>query len=344
MKIRYTLRMATIPLNTDSSPEAVVELLFKLKIKDVMTTNVSIASPRDTMRTIQRTMKEKCITGVPITEGNTLIGIISMDDIVNAFDKNWIDDPCERHMTRNIIVLQENMPLSFAVSYFNKYKFGRFPVLNTDNELTGIVTTSDVIAALLVAMNKEVERLEIEAQTALAGIAVSEIEESPTDKDTNNKRTTLLKTAKSLKNQPNRVIEFKTEPFNFETAGQASTEIKKILKGMGIEPALTRRIGIASYELEINQVVHSQGGILRYYITPEKLTIEATDTGPGIPDLEKALTEGFSTATERVRAFGFGAGMGLPNTKRVSDDFLIKSKVGVGTTVQTIFNLPKIDQ
>ena len=152
--------MPTIPLNADSSPEAVVELLFKLKIKDVMTKDVVTASPGATMRDIQRKMKEKYITGVPITEKNTLIGIISMDDIVNAFDKNWIDDPCELHMTRNIIVLQENMPLSFAVSYFNKYKFDRFPVLNTDNELAGIVTTSDVIAALLVSMNKEVERLE----------------------------------------------------------------------------------------------------------------------------------------------------------------------------------------
>ncbi len=79
---------------------------------------------------------------------------------------------------------------------------------------------------------------------------------------------------------------------------------------------------------------------MRYYITPERLTIEAIDTGPGIPDIEKALTEGFSTATERVRALGFGAGMGLPNTKRVSDDFMIKSKVGTGTTVRAIFNLP----
>jgi len=106
---------------------------------------------------------------------------------------------------------------------------------------------------------------------------------------------------------------------------------------MNVDPALTRRIGIASYELEINQVVHSDGGIMRYYITPEKLTIEAVDTGPGIADVEKALTEGFSTASDRVRALGFGAGMGLPNTRRVSDGFQIKSEVGKGTTVHSWF-------
>lgn len=115
--------------------------------------------------------------------------------------------------------------------------------------------------------------------------------------------------------------------------------LKKILKANGVDQAINRRVGIASYELEINQVVHSQGGIMRYTITPEKLIIEAIDTGPGLPDIEKALTEGFSTATDRIRSLGFGAGMGLPNTKRVSDLFHIESSMEKGTTVRVTFNL-----
>lgn len=317
--------MDTIPLNTDSSPDAVIELLFKLKVKDVMTSSVITVLPDATLRNAQKLMKENCITGIPVSQNKILVGIISMDDIINALDENFIEETCEKHMTKNIIVLQENMPLSFAVSYFNKYKFGRFPVLNTENQLTGIVTTSDVIAALLVAMNHEVERLESEASFS---------------KDESGEKSKLLQSAKKLKNLPNRVIEFKTESFNFETAGQASTEVKKILKTMGIESSLTRRIGIASYELEINQVVHSLGGFMRYYIDPDKVIIEASDTGPGIEDVEKALTEGFSTATERVRSLGFGAGMGLPNTKRVSDDFDIKSSPK-GTIVHAIFYFNK---
>ncbi|MFI3257568.1 MAG: CBS domain-containing protein [Spirochaetales bacterium] len=300
--------MQTIPLNTESSPEAVIELLFKLKTKDVMETNVITAPPTMSMRDVQLIMKEKRITGVPVTMNKKLAGIVSMDDIVNAFDKGTIDEPCENHMTRNTIVLQENMPISFAVSYFNKYKFGRFPVLNSKNNLVGIVTTSDVIAALLVAMNREVERLEKGTQEA-------------------------------LRREPHRVMEFKTEPFNFETAGQASTEIKKTLRSMNVSPAIARRVGIASYELEINQVVHSDGGIMRYYITGDTVVIEAIDTGPGIPDIEKALTEGFSTATDQVRSLGFGAGMGIPNTKRVSDNFSIESEVGKGTVVHATFSL-----
>lgn len=323
--------MLTIPINQDSSPEAVIELLFKLKVKDVMTKNVITTKPQTTMREIQQLMKINHITGVPITEDNTLAGIVSMDDIVNAFDKNWIDDACENHMTHNIIVLQETMPLSFAVSYFNKYGFGRFPVLNGDNKLTGIVTASDVLNALLLAMNSEVERLEKEAQDNLEA-ATNANEEAM-------HRLVFLKKMQDMKNQPNRVIEFKTESFNFETAGQASTELKKVLKNIGIETSLIRRISIASYELEINQVVHSTGGIMRYYLTPDKVRIEATDFGPGIEDTEKALTEGYTTATERIRSLGFGAGMGLPNAKRVSDFFSISSTPGKGTTVQADFYL-----
>jgi len=308
--------MLSIPINQDTSPEAMLGLLFRLKVEDVMTHPVLTARTSDTLRQIQQTMKKNHITGVPITdEGNALLGIISMNDIVNALDNGWINDPAGLHMTTNVIVLQESMSLSFCLSYFNKFPYGRFPVLDRDSRLTGIVTASDVASTLLVALNKEVERLE---QTVPAGPGTG---------------------GSAIEGE--RILEFRTEPFNFGIAGQASTEIKKILKAAGIDPSVTRRIGIASYELEINQVVHSEGGVMRYRISPDSLIIEAEDTGPGIPDVEKAMTEGFSTATEKVRSLGFGAGMGLPNTKRVSDDFFIESSAGSGTLVRATFRLKK---
>jgi CBS domain-containing protein/anti-sigma regulatory factor (Ser/Thr protein kinase) len=315
--------MLAIPINQDNSPEAVLEILFKLKVKDVMTHPILTARPSDSLRHIQGVMKKNHITGIPITdERNFLLGIVSMNDIVSALDEGWIGDSAALHMTTNVIVLQDTMSLSFCVSYFNKYSFGRFPVLDAESRVIGIVTASDVISTLLVALNREVERLE----RTLPERAVGQGPEGVTG---------------AANADPNavRVIEFKTEPFNFEIAGQASTEIKKILKASGVDPAITRRIGIASYELEINQVIHSKGGVMRYTITSDRLSIDATDTGPGIPDLEKAMTEGFSTATDRVRSLGFGAGMGLPNTKRVSDEFSIESKDGSGTTVRAGFNL-----
>lgn len=308
--------MLAIPINQDNSPEAVIELLFRLKVKDVMTHPILTAKPSDTLRQIQHVMKGNHITGVPIADAtNSLLGIISMDDIVSALDNGWINDPAGLHMTTSVIVLEDSMSLSFCVTYFNKYSYGRFPVLDKDSKLVGIVTASDVVSTLLVALNREVERLEHNFVP---------------------ERTGGPKAAEG-----DRVIEFRTEPFNFETAGQASTEIKKTLKAAGVDAAIIRRIGIASYELEINQVVHSQGGVMRYFVSPEKLVIEAEDRGPGIPDIDKAMTEGFSTATERVRSLGFGAGMGLPNTKRVSDAFHIESELGKGTLVRSTFALAR---
>ena len=293
-----------------------MQLLFQLKVKDVMTHPVLTASPSDTMRHIQETMKKNRITGIPITaEDRELLGIVSMDDIINALVGGWIDEPAALHMTSQVMVLQETMPISFCVSFFNKYSFGRFPVVDRDSKLTGIVTASDVISTLLVALNREVARIE----------------------DTQGAQGQADGEAKHEGDR--RVLEFKTEPFNFELAGQPSTEIKKILRNAGVSPEITRRIGIASYELEINQVVHSEGGVMRYIVTPETLVIEAQDVGPGIPDISKAMTEGFSTASDKVRALGFGAGMGLPNTKRVSDAFEISSDASTGTIVRASFDL-----
>ncbi len=309
--------MLAIPIHQDNSPEAVLEILFQLKVRDVMTHHILTGKPSESLRDIREVMRKNRITGIPIADQGTLLGIVSMDDIITALDEGWMDDPASLHMTTKVIVLQDTMSLSFCVSYFNKYSFGRFPVLDKDSKLVGIVTASDVISTLLVALNKEIGRIQSEDA---ASIAEAKMNAAEPDSGC-------------------RIVEFKTEPFNFEIAGRASTEVKKILKGLGIDPAITRRIGIASYELEINQVVHSEGGTMKYSITPDRLVIEAVDIGPGIPDISKAMTEGFSTATERVRSLGFGAGMGLPNTKRVSDDFTIESEAGTGTRVQAIFNL-----
>lgn len=112
---------------------------------------------------------------------------------------------------------------------------------------------------------------------------------------------------------------------DFTTAGKSSSDIKSNLKAIGIDAKTIRRIAIISYEAEINIVIHSLGGKLHCDIYEDKITIVSEDVGPGIPDIEIAMTEGFSTASDNVRELGFGAGMGLPNMKRYSDDFEISS-------------------
>ncbi|MCL2318875.1 MAG: CBS domain-containing protein [Treponema sp.] len=302
-----------IPISTVDSPSVVLEIIFQLKVKDVMCGTVITARKTDTLRHIQALMKENYITGIPVVEGRNLLGIVSTEDIIMALDRGVIDHPAEELMTRNVIVLESDMPLSFAISCLNKYHYGRFPVLNKNKELVGILTPKDVVRTLLMEMNREVLRLEkIHQKEARIPDRYSE-------------------------------MEFTTVRHDFELAGHASTEIKKALKLRNIDPKVIRRVAIASYELEINQVVHSLGGTITCSIHPDKIIIAAADNGPGIADIDLVLQEGWSTADEWIRSLGFGAGMGLPNVKRVSDEFTIESSLGSGTTVRSVIyvNSPK---
>lgn len=120
---------------------------------------------------------------------------------------------------------------------------------------------------------------------------------------------------------------------DFVTCGQASEDVKRTLKGIGIPADTIRRVSIAMYEGEINMVIHGGGGVAEVEIFEDEVRIVLRDTGKGIADIEKAMQEGFSTATDDIRELGFGAGMGLPNMKKYSDEFKIESQVNVGTTV-----------
>ena len=120
---------------------------------------------------------------------------------------------------------------------------------------------------------------------------------------------------------------------DFTRAGEASSAIKKTLKQLGLLPEVIRRVAIAVYEGEINMVIHANGGEINVEITPEQITLQLADTGPGIPNIELAMREGWSTAPDDVRSLGFGAGMGLPNMKKYTDEMTVESTVGVGTTV-----------
>ena len=125
---------------------------------------------------------------------------------------------------------------------------------------------------------------------------------------------------------------------DFTRAGEASSDVKRKLKQMGVGPDAIRKVAIAMYEGEINMVIHAKGGQITVEITPEQIRMILADVGPGIPDVELAMQAGYSTAPDEVRSLGFGAGMGLPNMKKYSDEMSIDSVVGEGTTVyMTVF-------
>ena len=132
---------------------------------------------------------------------------------------------------------------------------------------------------------------------------------------------------------------FPVEAGAYTTAGEASTTIKRTLKQLGISAEVLRHVSVACYEVELNLVIHSQGGTLTLLVDPEKVTLISKDVGPGIPDIAMAMREGYSTASEEAHSLGFGAGMGLPNMKRNADDFDIQSEVGKGTRISMRFNL-----
>ncbi len=297
--------MENLSLNSAANPHNVIlDIIYRIKIREVMSKNIYIISPDSPISDAKKMMKDNGVSGLPVVKKRKLCGIISIYDIVECLEKGSVNDPVKKHMTKNIIILEEDMPLSFALNYFEKYKFRRFPVLNKTKELSGIITSRDINVSLLNEINMELKRL---------------------DKPRNTEETDSVK-GKYFK-------QFSTRKYDFENAGKTSITIKNFLKEIGIPQDIIRRISIAVYELEINQVVHSDGGTIQLFIEGDEITIKASDTGPGITELDRALEEGYSTASEWIRSQGFGAGMGLPNIKKVSDDFQISSDIEKGTEV-----------
>ena len=302
----------------DDSPLVIMELLQRLRVRDVMRGHDIIAVARaDTMARAQHLMKLNNISGVPVVEGKRLFGIISVNDIIKALEGGWINDTCQQHMATNLVVLEADMPLAFAIKFFQNYTFGRFPVLNKERDLVGIVSQRDVTRVLMQELTKEIAKLEGKV--------------APADEP-----------AKSEGALPYYSMrQFMVVRNDLSNAGKAANEIKKMMKDAGIDNKIVRRVAVAAYELEINVCIHSLGGSITFILDTEKATVIAKDRGPGIKDVEWACQDGTSTANDWIRSMGFGAGMGLANSKRVADTFDIQSKIPSGTTVMCEFLLAK---
>ena len=302
----------------DDSPLVIMELLQRLRVRDVMRGHDIIAVSRaDTMSRAQHLMKLNNISGVPVVEGKRLFGIISVNDIIKALEGGWINDTCQQHMATNLVVLEADMPLAFAIKFFQNYTFGRFPVLNKDRDLVGIVSQRDVTRVLMQELTKEIAKLE--GKTAPAA-----------------------ESARSEGALPYYSMrQFMVVRNDLSNAGKAANEIKKMMKDAGIDNKIVRRVAVAAYELEINICINSLGGSITFILDTGKATIIAKDRGPGIKDVEWACQDGTSTANDWIRSMGFGAGMGLANSKRVADTFDIQSKIPSGTTVMCEFMLAK---
>jgi len=136
-----------------------------------------------------------------------------------------------------------------------------------------------------------------------------------------------------------KIIEREIERRDFASGGEVSSKLKKLLRKLGVNNQDIRRTSIITYELEMNLIIHSEGGLLKAFVTPKKITIISEDQGPGIEDIDRAFEPGYSTASDEIREMGFGAGMGLNNVKRFSDDLTVESEVGKFTKLKAVINI-----
>ena len=298
----------------------VEELGYELKIGQVMTTDGVTFSPDTTILEALDVIKQHRISGAPVTVEGELVGIISTEDLIRALRDGRIDRSVSTYMTKDLITVKAIDKVVEALKVFQKTKVGRLPVVNENNKLVGLLTKGDITNGLLTALQRDYQAEEIIRYRA-----------SHLFEDIESDRTSLILRYRIIKD-------------DFVNGGAASNNIKRALLRLGANRQIARKCGIAVYEAEMNLIIHTNnGGFLRVEIEPHKITMEAYDDGPGIDDIEKALTPGYSTATEEIRDKGFGAGMGLVNIRSCVDEMTMKSSRESGTNLYMTMYLDKTE-
>ncbi len=293
------------------------ELVYELEISEVMTKEIITVTPQASMVEIRDILREHSISGVPVVENEDLVGIISIEDLIEALAMGEMGALVKDKMTPDPMTLRVSDPLVLSVDYFARYGFGRFPVVDRKGKLVGILTQSDVTQGLLKKLEVEYHESEIRRYRA-----------SHIFEDIVSDRTSIY-------------LSYDLASRDFNYAGAASRKIKRALSRLGVPSQIVRRAAIATYEAEMNVIIHAdeRGGILEVKVNPDKITIRAMDQGPGIPDIDLAMRPGFSTAPDWIREMGFGAGMGLTNIRKCADEMRLESPHGSFTTLEVIIYL-----
>lgn len=299
----------------DKKITKIQELTYEMKVEDVMTRNVITISPKTMIDELREILRDKRISGAPVVEDNRLVGLVSIEDFIRFLAEGSRELFVEEKMTRKVETLYADEPLVHAVNKFSEYGFGRFPVLKRGSKkVVGILTKSDIIKGLLKKLEIDYHSEEIHRYRA------SHIFED------------------IIADESMLTFQYNVAGKDFSRAGECSGALKKTLLRLGIHPQIVRRVVIATYEAEINIVVFTNGGKIIALVTPEEIKIKAIDSGPGIPDVNKALQPGFSTASDEIREMGFGAGMGLNNIQKCADKFALVSTVKKGTELEAIIH------
>lgn len=295
-------------MNSDSRITKVQELVYEIRVRDVMKDNVFTVSPQNHMSELQDILQEKRISGTPVVDHDKLVGIISIDDFIRWLAERQEDCPISEKMTSEVQTLYADEPLIHAVNKFEKHGFGRFAVIDRqDKRLRGIITKGDIIEGLLKKLEIDYHKEETQGERIQRFF-----------EDIYADRIALL-------------FQYDVAGRDFKRAGESSSRLKATLGRLGLHPQVIRRVAIATYEAEMNLIIYTDGGRIRVRVEPHEILVKVEDSGPGIPDIEKALQPGYSTAPDWVRELGFGAGMGLNNISNCADRMNLKSTAGKGT-------------
>ena len=301
----------------DNKISKVQELIYEINVGEVMKTDVVTVAPQTPMSQLREILRDKRISGTPVVDGDRLVGIISIEDFLKWLADREPDCPIREKMSTNVQTLYADEPLTQAVNKFEKYGFGRFAVIDHQNDrLLGIITKGAIVEGLLKKL--EIDRYKEEE------IYRHRIKHFFED---------ILADKVSL------FFQYDVIGHDFKHAGEGASRLKATLQRLGLDPQVVRRVAIATYEAEMNLIIYTDGGHIYARVEPHQILVRVRDSGPGIPDIEKALQPGYSTAPEWVRELGFGAGMGLVNIRRCANKMGLRSTVGKGTHLQIYISI-----
>ncbi|MCK4757680.1 MAG: CBS domain-containing protein [Thermoplasmata archaeon] len=280
-------------------------LLINGRISDFMSKPPITLTREATMADAKALMRDNKISGIPIVDvDGVLVGLISLENIIIALEKQQINDPIEKHMVTDVSHLMENMAVSTVMSYLMTHGYHRYPVVDDKKKVVGIVTQGDLMLHLYTQLgniymhNKRREELLMPVIHHL---------DSDTKMDENS-------------------FSYDIDTRDMDQAGKGSTLFKKFLQEREVPVDEVRRASISLYEAEVNVVLHGSGkGEIKGYLVNDQIFMVVVDHGPGIEDIDLAMEIGYTTADDEARKRGFGAGLGLNNIKQYTDKLIIIS-------------------
>ncbi len=295
--------------------QSITERIYEIRVEKIMRTDVVRVTPDTMMSELKSAVKENNYACIPVLNGDKLVGQISIEGYVDWLTSEIGDVPVKDLMDMDYKTLHPEEPVITAVRELELIGLRGLPVVERETDkFLGVICRCTMMEGVLAELdiNDEKDKTELKTGCLLKGIGTE---------------SAVL------------TLNYDVEPKSLEYGGEISSSIRDDLYKLGLPGDIIRRAAIAAYEAEMNLLSYAGGGVFTLALTADSLSMKIEDKGPGIPDIDKAMEPGWSTAPDWVRELGFGAGMGLVNIKSCSDEFKISSTVGLGTLLEIDINM-----